>query len=484
MEVPDFNADSARWIPARPELPELDAWLNGDRQRCHVVKGNTKRTVYAISPEPDTPPTVYLKHDHPQSPRDQSKSLIRPKVKYEYLHTKALRDAGIPIIDPIAGAWMTIDGISLSRALPDSIAGDELWDELKDDPERRARYLAGLRELVRVLLEKDVFHPDFHLGNVLCVEERDRTNFFLVDAFGVKQKSRLGQKDVIRLLLVLSLIRTELSENEVRCFLVGLPKLPNLPPKEIWRRVLQQNVREFYDKWPKRKRKLLRGRGYVRRTSSALGPVLYEDSFDPTRATDVIRIHQKTRDESPDDLLKNSRKRCVSRCTIDGTSYLVKEFRAPGPWGRFASDARCWLNNWGLLSSGFTVPQVHAWVRGNDAAGYLVFQFLDDAVPVHKVMAAAKSQTMFDEVANSVYSLVRELYTWRIVHEDLKMNNLMVQGNTLWLIDNDAVLFNVNIKSKHWERNRRHLLHWSDDDTVQRFAEWLSRQEAPTTGLP
>ncbi len=475
-----FDGGNAQWCPARPDLPELDRWLAGDDATAVLVKANSKRSVYALSPAVGEPPSCFLKYDHPVGFRDRMKGLVRSKVEWEYRDTACLHQAGVPVAAPIAAGWCGIEGILLTRAVPAAVAADQLWHEVEGHPDRRRNYLQALHRLLAALLDKKVRHPDLHLGNVLATEAGGRTRFVLVDVYGSRLGNDLDHTQQTAILLLASPLRCRLTAAERQDLLRGLPGIDDAEIESCWNDIARANVREFYRRWTGRRKKLLCGSGASERRLTAAGKWICRDDADRESLAQAVAIHRQQRDETPDQLLKNSRKRCVSRVAIDGAEFAVKEFRHPGRWGRLSADARSWLNNWGLAMAGFRVPRCHGWLQAADGASYLVSDF----VPGDELFTALQSGQGGEALFAKVYDYVRELCRWRVHHEDLKITNFILHAGELWLVDNDAVVFDRHIGPKEWQRNRRQLLRGRDDyDFLAAFADWFDAQPPPYRGV-
>ena len=479
MKTTTFNPKTARNLGTN-DLPEVDFWLNRDEARCRLVKQNSKRSVYAISREADEKPIVYLKHDHPQGPRDRGKQIIRPKVRYEYLHTRELFELGLPIVKPLFAAWNLVEGIFVSEALDDSRDASAVWAEVKSDRTRRDQFMSGLQKIINLLFDACVFHPDFHLGNLLCRDRDEAIDFFLVDCFGVRQSDRLSRRKRNVMLLIIFQLHDSLTEMEMITFLKGLSAIrPEEDLSALLHGLRTLGNASFYKRWPKRKRKLMRTSGFstCHRDDAGVWRVNRRSSLELSKR--IIAEHGVAKDAGGDALLKDGKKRCVTAPAVNGNVYIVKEFFAPGPWGSLSADARCWLNNWGLAFCGLPCPPVHAWFRSKDGHGYVVSEFVSGSSAYHALSDALGDEPAFDEIAASVYSLVRQLYRSGVMHEDLKLNNMILNDGKLWLIDNDAVLFDVTIEQRHWDRNLKHLVRDGTDAVFEKLNDYLSKQPLP-----
>lgn len=479
MERTSFDIDNANQLGSR-DLPEIDFWLNADADRCVVVKRNSKRTVYAISRELGGKPTVFLKHDHPQGPRDRGKQIIRPKVQYEFLHTQKLLELGLPIVKPLFAAWNLVEGVFISEALRETRDAIKVWEDIGQDANRRKLFLAGLKTMIDALVNHRVFHPDFHLGNLLCRETPRSIDFFLVDCFSVQPSATLSRRKRNVMLLIIFQLQNRLSEADVLGFLHDLSCTDaNETSDELLDHLHCLSCNSFYRKWPKRKRKLMRSSGFSAHHTEDDGDWRINRASILELNKEIIAEHRRIRDAEDDAMLKVSKKRCVTAPVVDGVTYIVKEFYKPGPWGSRAADARCWTNNWGLSFCGLPIPPVQAWYRDSDGHGYVVSAFVSGSNAYDAMMDCLDDDDAFNAIAEQVYGIVRKLYHSRIMHGDLKLNNMLLDGEKLWLIDNDSVQFNVKISPKHWEKNLKHLVRRGESPAFVKLKTFIDQQPRP-----
>jgi hypothetical protein len=215
---------------------------------------------------------------------------------------------------------------------------------------------------------------------------------------------------------------------------------------------------EFNRDWPSLKRQIFTDSVWTKRMCGHGVKGIHQPEFDPDLAYRLLRKHESIRDEHPEDLIKNSRKRCLSKIEEGGTCYIIKEFRTPGPWGRLASDARCWRFNWGLKFAGIAVPEAFAWLKRPREGGVIIFQWISGLTADRELKTLLGQPDEFGVAVGKIQALVQQLYASRIVHRDMKLGNIISNEAGLYLVDNDAIHFNVTASEAHWQRNRKQLL--------------------------
>lgn len=478
-----FNPPAANWLPPNVQLAETDSWLAGRADRVRRVKHNSKRTVSALSPAPDDSPTYYLKHDHPVNLRDQVKSLLSPKTRREYRALRCLHDLGLPVPEPVACAWSRSQGILVTRAI-DGVPASDLWDAARHDTEKRRRFLEGLAELLSTLLAHNVWHPDMHLGNIVGADEDGATRLFLIDVYGAKVLRSLSPGKRSAMLQPAAWLHVDLEAGEREYFEGRL--LAGAAPAEPtvgWQRLLLDNARRARRRWPKRRRKLLTDSGFCHCGRTPQGLWRWRTDFERTVAEAAVAEYRRIASGDREEMLKDGSKRGVARVAAEGADYVVKEFYRPGPWGRFSSDCRSWLHHWRLEMYGFPVPRCYAWLRSTEGRGYLVMEHFPGDLFGAVLLQRRGSPEQVQQLYQALVRLLRGLYGWRIVHEDLKTQNLIVTSADaddvrLGLIDNDAVLFDQRIGHRAYARNRRHLLGTlpPEADLVSAFEELFDRE--------
>jgi RIO-like serine/threonine protein kinase len=162
------------------------------------------------------------------------------------------------------------------------------------------------------------------------------------------------------------------------------------------------------------------------------------------------------------ELIKNGRKRRLSRVRVGGASLVVKEY-ARSPWPRrWRSDARGWLGLCRLYALGFEVPKPVAWLRAKTGRGCVL---LEDAGQRHLPDAvAASSDTEAAEMVAEAARMLARLHGSGICHGDTKPTNFVVGGRTekgnahIRIVDCDAVSFSRRDRSGRMDRERQHFL--------------------------
>lgn len=191
--------------------------------------------------------------------------------------------------------------------------------------------------------------------------------------------------------------------------------------------------------------------------SSSLGKWAINKSFSLNLAEEIIAIHQFNI-ENRTNILKIDHKRQLSRVTKGKDSYVVKEFRRPGPWWILRPDAISWRNSHKLKKLNVPIPKVFAWLRSRDGRGFIIMEDLGDQVvgPILKKIVPDSSERIF--LIEKIASFVGFLHSKNIVYGDLKLTNVIIRDGNLYLIDTDKIKIKKRLKLKDRIYNLEQIL--------------------------
>jgi hypothetical protein len=356
---------------------------------------------------------------------------------------------------------------------------------VRDVPAARARFLAALQACLRQVLTGGVWHPDLHVGNLLVTHTPDGPAFALTDLYGCRQVGTLSTHQRLAMLSVLNAFRRDLTDAEVHALLA--PLVPDGNAAACWEALLDTQIADLAARWRGRRGKLLGGSSFVHREVTDEGCWRWREGLDGRVPAAAVRMHRNVVFNHPDGLLKDDRKRRLSRVAVAGTDYVVKEFRRPGPWGPWSPDRRSWLANWRLEMAGFPVPPYAGWLRDRDGHGYLVMAYLPGLTLDRALQTAGADEARFTALCDAALALIEALYRWGILHQDLKTQNLIVADDPgpprLGLVDNDFVRFGCRVTPADRARTYRQLresLPLDPPDLRRRFG---LRVALPLTGM-
>ena len=458
-KTPRFNSDSVKWLPQKPDIPEIERWLEGDYSLSRRVKHNSKRSVYALYPAPQAAPSCYLKYDHPNEAWDALRSWMRPKVLGEFRSLALLQSKGVAAVLPVSCGWMFGHGILLTRALNNSRTMEELWLQISENDERRKKLLSGLSALLQELFSAEIFHPDLHFGNILAVEEDKITRCALVDVHGVKAKRKLSFARQMAMLRMLSGLARDLRQNEIVTLLQ--PLFPEGDFKylgKIWQEINKSAVRQMRRKWPDRRRKILNSNGrsnsFCAIATESEGVWRWRAGFDLALARDIVKNY---RNKTSAEAVNQNSIRKIFRVKAGGRSFIVKEFINRNRDKQNSAACISWLSNWRLENSGFPAPRYLAWFQPKKGNSYLVSEIIEGVSLFEELKKVADTEAAINILFGELLKLLSGLYSWGIFHEEINAKNIMVceeKGKPrLYLADNDRVRFDRKTENELWQRH-------------------------------
>ena len=172
--------------------PDVERWVASGS--AAVVKANPARTVYRVELAGGT---VFVKHCRVTSPRAWGREIIRmPKARLEFDNARALRERGVPAVEPLAWGASDSHWPGESFLITRALAGVPFLHFLERDlaampaaaGRAARRHLAlALAQLIARLHDAGVAHPDPHPGNLLVeLPESGIPRFALLDLHDVR----------------------------------------------------------------------------------------------------------------------------------------------------------------------------------------------------------------------------------------------------------------------------------------------------------
>ncbi len=400
-----------------------DALRRGDGCSSRLVKRNRRRTVYRIE---IAGRVVYLKHDHPTHPRDWLKTLWRCKARVECAAAVSLRRQGIPTAEPIGWGRCGVDSVVVTLELVGCVDFQHAWAACRQVDGRRRGFLDGLSGFLTRLAAAGVRHPDMHVGNLAVRSSDDQVEFFLLDVYGVKVGGRRSLGAALPLFYWLNGWACELTVGEIEAFFA--PLAGQLAGGEVggviaaW---LAGARLAAIRRWPGLRRRFLHSSSLAGQVSRADGRWLTLADLSVEQATAAVVEHR--RQLAAGQWLKNDCKRRLTRVVVGDRHLVVKEFMAPRGWGRWRTDARCWLRTCRLFHQGFEVAAPLAWLRGADGRGYVLLAEagVDNLPNVLRRSDADRQAYLLAAAAR----LLASLHNHGICHGDGKTTNFVVPAS-------------------------------------------------------
>gem|GEM_PF-1711787 len=441
--------------PAAPELRDYLLSTAAWSSTAIRVKHNRKRSVWRVPAAPGRESGLYLKCNHVRSWRDRLKQLWRCKAREEYEAGCELAAAGVPVVPMLAWGRAGRQTYLVTGELAGAAALHEVWEDCRAD-QRRRLFLLGLAAFLRQLAAAGLVHPDLHVGNILAVVRPDGITFHLVDVYGVRLQPGVGRTAFERTFAWLAGFARHLSKAEAEPLFAALLPATGAGPearrsaRQLRVRLELAQARAVRCRWTGRRRRLTRAGSLCEKHADAQGSWLLLRPFPSALAPRILAEHRRL--AAVAQLIKNDRKRQLSRVRLDGVSHIVKEYRQPRRRGRRDSDLQSWLNTYRLALHSLPVAACQAWYRAACGPGFLVqvdagsrtlFQALETA--------AARERRQWLVAAAAILAW---LHRDGIAHNDLKTSNFILADDRpgaalpLRLIDADAVRFRRRVSAR------------------------------------
>jgi hypothetical protein len=243
------------WVWTLREPGALDGWFDPALETlagAERVKSNALREVRRVK-TPDGA-SLYVKHDRPRGFFSRIKSRFRDKCGREFEAALVLEDAGVPVVRYLGHARRRFDTLLVSRALEGAVSARDLWfNSAADDPALRRRYLDGLADFLGRVLRAGIWHPDFHIGNLLARPED--CSFTMVDPYGAGKVSPLGLRRLFKMAGVTGALRGEIEDSEAAALLKkAVPPECGLDPGKMWESILKTEAAGARALWRKRRK--------------------------------------------------------------------------------------------------------------------------------------------------------------------------------------------------------------------------------------
>jgi hypothetical protein len=180
---------------------------------------------------------------------------------------------------------------------------------------------------------------------------------------------------------------------------------------------------EMLARWPGVRRRLLRQSSLCRAAADEHGKWLIAD----TELADAELAAMVAAHESGTAMLKSDRKRQISRgkSAGDARSHIIKEYRTPGPYGRWRPDVRAWVGTAKVsMVYGFRVARGQAFLRLADGRGMIVFEDAG-ATTVEDLWCALNDDQEPGALFAAVAELVARLHDAGVGHGDLSPANIV-----------------------------------------------------------
>lgn len=245
------------WFVKKPDL--LKSWFPDFKNilEKNSIKKNAKRSVFTVDADGEK---YFVKYNSTDDSLSKIISYLHPKSRTELDGAEILRSAGIGTMDVEGWGFCNSQSMLVTNELKGTINAKNFWfDTVSVDDKKKKLFLSKLAALVSDLIRNGIFHPDFHLGNLLVSPVS--MDFSVIDPYGVKKMSKMGEAHLVKMLAIFGSLRGEITEANAVEILddviakAGIAKFADT--KNLWRKIVKAEDLEMEKRWPKRKKHIL-----------------------------------------------------------------------------------------------------------------------------------------------------------------------------------------------------------------------------------
>ncbi len=435
--------------------PDLADWQQ--RGWATLVKGNFQRSIWRVALPGGA---IYFKQCRANSPRSWFRELLRPpKARLEFENALKLLSNGIGCTEPLA--W----GASDSRGPGDSfIVTREAAEAVPLDQFLQAQLTAERRRTIAKVLGRFLgelhragfVHPDPHPGNFLIASpELGDPKLLLLDVHALERASDVADTTA-NLVILNRWFQLRATRTDRARFWKAYASSPGAA-KVLETATRKSNLRFWANRVGRylgnnREYRKIRGRGVRGHAVKELpGDLLEGWCADPDAVFD-----------RPDaTILKDSPSSTVALLTLGSAKYIFKRFRranlSTGLKNLFrpSSALRSWIAGQSLRDRGLPTARplavLHRTRNGLQREGYLIFEFVAEAVELPDAIATATVEQR-RALLDGLGRLLRDLHDRGVSHRDLKAPNILVADGAPILIDLVGVYLGLRVP--HHERVR------------------------------
>lgn len=225
----------------------------------YLFKEKDNRIIYKFS----IGPTEYFaKLNRPNSFYHKVKTFFFSNSYFEFKSAMLAQVSSLPIVEVAGWCAKGFEDMIVTENPGQNFGEASLyWRKIcQNSPEKCSIFLSGLAQFVRKYIMANLYHRDFHMGNLLLEERGEGVLFMLIDPLGIRKKigSNVFNSGVIRLL---GILKSGIPFNEKLKFLIESGVIKNESEFEgIWAKITYSLAKHENSKWFGRRPKILKGK--------------------------------------------------------------------------------------------------------------------------------------------------------------------------------------------------------------------------------
>lgn len=231
-----------------PEVPEK-----------YVFKQKDNRIIYRFSIDRTE---YFAKLNRPSILYHRLKAFFFPNSYFEFKSAMLAEMSNLPVVK--ASGWCAKgfeDMIVTENPGKGFLEAGVYWSKVcQDNPVKKSIFLCGLAKFIKKYIGANLYHRDFHMGNLLMEERAGVISFMLIDPLGIRKKrnSTAFNSGVLRLI---GILKSDILLTERVKFLLEAGIIENESEFEsVWAKILRLLTKHENHKWFGRRSKILKGK--------------------------------------------------------------------------------------------------------------------------------------------------------------------------------------------------------------------------------
>ena len=251
-----INIDNWEWEIDDPGI--LEPWFADFKSHLKTasVKSNAQRDVFIVE---SGEKKYYVKYSHPSSLLQKTRSKILSKSASEYNSAKLLKAAGVSTPEVVGWGKKGSESMLLFEEIPNTVNARKYWFSIPGDAiDKKERFLADFADFLKKFFNSDLYHPDFHPGNLLVTEKNGSVLFTLIDPYGVVEMKPVTKAKAFEMLCIVGAFRGEITDVRGTAFIQNIfPELDKDNASEQWWKIITAESVKTGKLWEKRKGRIL-----------------------------------------------------------------------------------------------------------------------------------------------------------------------------------------------------------------------------------
>ncbi len=332
--------------------------------------------------------------------------------------------------------------------IPDTVTAVDAFDKMTDK-EQRLNLLSAACRQVAMQNEKGVLQKDLHLGNFLLKNSK----FYALDAAQMIFLQRTLTK--CESISQLAFLASYFADDDESVKKLGNDYFNARKQKfeQSDHELLQREIARLQKKYIRKslKKSLRTGKRFLRITSEGCIAVFEREFCQGAEPADLIKQIDSLMDEGQ--VLKRGNTCYVSRIKWNGKDIVIKRYNHKGLIHSLrhtikgSRARRCWLYAHRLLMLGIATPKPLAFIEEHRGLllwkSYLVTEYTEGTRLHEFLKNTSVSEQKRLDVLEQFKKILHTLTRNKITHGDLKLSNILIAKDRIFLTDIDGVNFHI-----------------------------------------